>query len=657
VLFCGQLDIGDEGIDNFLKILSIGYYTKRIKMAGLKKVLSFRVILLITINSIMGTGIFFLPAVGAKAAGPASIISWILLSLVSIYIAMCFGELTSMFPKSGGVYEFCKQAYGRFFSFIIGWMTIIAGNITIAMLVVGAIQYLMPVGSVLLKIGFSLMFIFAFNYIAYKGMKTSAVMLITFAFITLGTILSLAIPGLFKLQAGNFSPFFVFPVSGLLLTIFLIAETFFGWETATFLAEETKDGAKVMPKALVYGTIVIAVICLVSVVSSLGVMPWKIFGESSTPLADLAIVHYGVGGSDVFAILVYLAIIGSVAGWIVSAPRLLLAMAKDKLFLVQMAKIHPKNNTPHRAILFQTILTTILVIVGAGSYMTLLHLLVPMVLVMYSFVLLSVIILRYKKPKIRRYYKAPFGKVGPILVVLFMLFLVGMWLTETHGALGILKLGVSLIILGIPIYFLIEMYYSSEAIKRVNEILSYFLVIFEHLLFPVSLRKKVFLMLGELKGKKVLEYGCSVGTLTRRLAKKVLPGGKIYACDIVERNIKIASRHLKRHKHVRFFHHGHLDHFKTGVKLPKFDVIVSTGVLSYLQKPERVLKHLGEKIKKGGRVVFLDYDKFFYLIPNVPWISDKKKLKRMFKRAGFKVSVVKKRGLLWKYVFIHGEKV
>ena len=172
-------------------------------MAELKKVLNFPTILLITINSIMGTGIFFLPAIGAKTAGPASILSWLFLSIISIYIAMCFAELTSMYPKSGGIYEFCKQAYGRFFSFIIGWMTIIAGNITIAMLVVGAIQYLMPIGSPIIKILSSLIFIFVFNYIAFKGMKTSAVMLVTFSFITLFTILSLAIPGLLNFKWGN----------------------------------------------------------------------------------------------------------------------------------------------------------------------------------------------------------------------------------------------------------------------------------------------------------------------------------------------------------------------------------------------------------------------------------------------------------------------
>jgi basic amino acid/polyamine antiporter, APA family len=626
-------------------------------MAKLKKVLSYPAILLITINSIMGTGIFFLPAVGAGSAGPASIISWLLLSIISIYIAMCFAELSSMFPKSGGIYEYSKQAYGRFLSFIIGWMTVIAGNVTIAMLVVGAIQYLIPVGSVFMKIGVSLIFIFAFNYIAFRGMKTSAVMLITFAFITLGAIFGLIIPGLFKVSAENFTPFFIFPISSIFITIFLIAETFFGWETATFLAEETKDGRKVMPKALIWGTVIIAIICLLFVITSIGVMDWKLLGQSATPLSDLGILHYGLIGEGIFTILVYLAIIGSVAGWVVSAPRLLLAMAKDKLFLTHFAKIHKKNLTPHRAIMFQTVLTTILVIVGAGSYTTMLHLLVPIVLVIYSLVMLSVVVLRFKKPNLKRYYKAPFGKVGPVLVSLFMLFLIYVWLDHTSGAFDIVKVAVSLILLGIPIYFLVEMYHDGAAITKVNEKLSYLFLFFENLIFPLSTRKKVLFMLGDLKNKTVLEYGCSIGTLTRKLAKKVLPNGKVYAFDHIEHNVNVANKHLKRNKHVSVNHHADLEQFKTKVKMPLADVLVSAGSFSYLQNPQQVLKHLGEKVKRGGRIVFLDYDNFFYLLPNVAWLSNDKKLKKMFKDAGFKIQIVKKRRLFWQNIFIHGEKV
>jgi APA family basic amino acid/polyamine antiporter len=536
-------------------------------------------------------------------------------------------------------------------------MTVIAGNVTIAMLVVGAIQYLLPLGSPFIKVIVSLIFIFAFNYIAFKGMKTSAVMLITFAFITIGTLLALIVPGLFKFQLSNFIPFFVFPASSIFLAIFLVAETFFGWETATFLAEETKDSRRVMPKALIWGTVVIALICLAFVVTSLGVISWETFGRSVTPLSDLGILHYGVKGGDVFTILVYLAIIGSVAGWIVSAPRLLLAMAQDKLFFTQFAKIHEKNMTPHMAILFQTVLTTILVIVGAGSYIIMLHLLVPIILVAYSFVLISVVVLRYKKPDEERSFSVPLGKVGPILVALFMLFLIAMWLAYTPGAVQIIKLTLSLIVLGIPLYFLIEMYYDSPAILKVNEKLSYILLFFEHFLFPISLRRRIFTLLGDLRGKTVLEYGCSRGSLTRRLAARVLPGGRIYAFDIIKHNIDISASHLKGYPHVSFYHHGELRHFKTAVTFPPVDVLVSTGILSYLQEPETVLRHLGQRVKKGGKVLFVEYDRFFYFIPNISWIREENVLKKMFNDAGFDVTISRRWGLLWQYVFIYGEKV
>ena len=83
---------------------------------------------------------------------------------------------------------------------------------------------------------------------------------------------------------------------------------------------------------------------------------------------------------------------------------------------------------------------------------------------------------------------------------------------------------------------------------------------------------------------------------------------------------------------------------------------MSVGVLSYFQKPDLVLKHLSQKVKKGSRIVFMDYDKFFFIMPNVEWLSDDKKLMKWFTSAGFDVKIERKRGILWQHVFIHGVK-
>src|SRR6056297_3291120 len=132
-----------------------------------------------------------------------------------------------------------------------------------------------------------------------------------------------------------------------------------------------------MPKAMVKGTIIIAITSVLFVIASKSIIHWSVLGASITPLADLASAVYGPWIVPVYSILVYLAIVGSVAGWIVAAPNLLVALAKDKLFIPSFAKPHKKNGTPYKAIIFQTIITSILVLIGAGSYETLLHLLVP----------------------------------------------------------------------------------------------------------------------------------------------------------------------------------------------------------------------------------------------------------------------------------------
>ncbi len=628
-------------------------------MAELKKVLSPRTILLITINSIMGTGIFFLPAVGANHAGPASIISWTVLAFIAIYISMCFGELVGMFPKAGGVYEYCKQAYGRFPSFIFGWMTLIAGNVTIAMLIVGAIQYLLPFPLMSVKLIISLLFIFIFNFMAYKGMQTSAFMLVTFSIITVGTLTGLIIPGFFKFSLSNLTPFFIFPISAVLVTIFFIAETFFGWETATFLAEETKDAERVMPWALTRATWVISFICITFVVISLGVVPWQVFGESVAPLADLAKIYYGSWGVDIFTIMVYLSIIGSVAGWIVSAPRLILALAQDKLFLKQFAKIHPVNSTPYMAILFQTILTSILVVLGSSSpdaYRTLLLLLVPMVLIMYSGVMISLVVLRYKQPDTKRPYKVPFGKVGPILVVLFSIFLISVWLFEEKGALQSASLGLSFIALGIPLYFLLEMYYDPKMIVRVNDLFANFALFTEGMMLPSSVKKELLQLLGDIKGKKVLEFGCSVGTLTVLLAHAVGNKGKVYATDSSEHGVRIAQRRIEKegHKHVHIIHDPEGNRVHPTV--PKVDAVISVGMIGYVQQVERVLQHMNRRLKKGAKIVFMDYDKFFDVIPNIHWLSKDEEIVRIFKKEGFNVGVIRKQGFAWQYIYIYGVK-
>ncbi|MAF99367.1 MAG: hypothetical protein CMH61_02035 [Nanoarchaeota archaeon] len=615
----------------------------------MKKTLSFKVILLITINSIMGTGIWFLTSAGAKHAGPASLVSWGILSLISVYIAMCFGELVSMFPKAGGVYEFAKQSYGRFWSFVIGWTTSIAGSVTIAMLLLGALQYLIPIEYSNLYVPIAIGLIVAFSYVAFRGMQTSTFVLVTFALITLSAVMAIIIPGFFSFNSGNLAPFFVFPTMSVVLAIFFIAETFFGWESAIFLSAETKNPSKIMPKALIYGTLVIAVLSFLLAATAMGTIPWQQFSESVAPLRDLGGVHFGSIGGMIFAILIFISVIGATAGWIVTAPRLLMAIAEDKLFFTQFARIHPKHKSPYVSIVFQILVVSSLVIVGAGSYETLLHMLIPLILVVYSAVLLSVVVLRFKKPELKRPYKVIFGKIGPLITIGFMAFLLVMFIKETHGALDILRISGSLVVFGVPAYFAIELFYDQKYVELRRKIFA----VLGHFYHKVPLTGQVFSRIlgyiGNLGGKKVLVINSPMGGLTKRVVGKKISFKHITVANQSKEELK----QFKKSVHAK-----NVDSkFIRSLSIPsgKYDRIVGFNVLGQVKDIPKFLHELKKSLSKGGSYCFFEKSMFLNMNVNAITVDDKKKLLPLFKKEKLRANYVKKHRLYKTVVFVYGK--
>ncbi len=622
----------------------------------MKKTLSFKVILLITINSIMGTGIWFLTSAGAKYAGPASLISWGALSIISVYIAMCFGELVSMFPKAGGVYEFAKQTYGRFWSFVIGWTTSIAGSVTIAMLLLGALQYLIPIKYSFTYIPIAILLIILFSYVAYRGMQTSTFVLVTFAIITLSAVIAIIIPGFFNLSFENFDPFFVFPSMNILLAIFFIAETFFGWESAIFLSAETKDPTKIMPKALVYGTLVIAVLSFFLAFTAMGTIPWQEFSQSVAPLKDLGEFHFGSAGGIIFGILIFISVIGATAGWIVTAPRLLMSIAEDKLFFVQFAKIHPKHKSPVVSIIFQVFVVSALVIIGAGSYETLLHLLIPLILVVYSAVLLSVVVLRYKKPELKRPYRVVFGKIGPLITTVFMVFLLVMFIRETHGAWDMLRISGGLIAFGIPAYLAIELFYEKKYVTLRRDMMANISHHFHKV--PLSRRsfRQIISRVGPFSKKtEIMVFNSPLGAFTHEMVKTKIPFHQIIIANQSKEEIKVFKKKVplneRSHINIRF-----LRTIKIHKNSQKVDAFVSFNDLGHVKSIPNFVNEVRDILNKKGKFCFHVKNNFLNFTPNALLVEDKAKMLAIFKEANLNVKYTRKRTLFRVDVFIHGSK-
>src|SRR3989344_1960211 len=382
-------------------------------MAELKRVLGFWTILSLAISSIMGTGLFFGVAIGSAQSGNASILAWVILSFVALYISMYFSELSSMYPSAGGIYEFSKHAYNRFFSFMMGWVAWIVGNLSTALLVVAAMNYLIPDPSQFwLKIIISIVFIVVLNLIAFFGIEFGALLLVVFAFVAISVLLSVILPGAFKIDFDNYHPFFNYGFAPVFVAMFFLFESFFGWESATYLAEETKEPQRVIPKAIILGTIIVGILGIATAAVSLGVIPWRVLALSDTPLSIVSEQSIGHFGVKLLNIGIFAALIGSAAGGIITMPRLILALARDRLFIAQLSHVHERFKTPYKAIIFQSVVSLLIFAMAFGRYEALLSLLLPLGILMYLFIIIAVPMLRIKEPNTKRGFRVPFLGIG-----------------------------------------------------------------------------------------------------------------------------------------------------------------------------------------------------------------------------------------------------
>jgi APA family basic amino acid/polyamine antiporter len=627
-------------------------------MAELKKTLGMGTIIALTMTSLVGTGMFLGTSIGARYSGNAVIIAWVILLAIGLYVSACFGELIALFPKSGGVYEFAKQAYGRFFSFIIGWIAWLMSTIAISVLTIAALNFLpIPGLTETTKIILAIALIIILNFVAYLGVDISAAVLMFFAIETVILFLSLIIPGFLHLSMSNFTPFLTKPATWIFVSLFFMLESLMGWEQTSFLAEETKDAEKIIPKGLMITTLIAGLLGLLFAFVSLGVIPWASLANSQVPVLDLANKLFTAPQAGIISFGVLLVLLGSVVGTVVSTPRLLLAMARDKLFISQLAAIHEKRRTPYKAIIFQTIFSILIIIIGFGKYKILLSMFTPLALFMYAAVLLSVTVLRFKLRESKRIFKAPLGKVGPVIISLLYLGVLVAWLLFEPGALDLFRIIISLIIFGVPIYLLLIFFYNPDAIVGFSNYFAHLTLWMENILLPKRVRKKIIGLFKDLDNKTVLEYGAGVGTLTTQLAETVGPRGRIYATDLSKRNINLLMRRLEKKgiTNVKVIHDEHQVN-RVHPTVDSVDIIFSVGMMSYMQDVNKILRQMNRLLPDAGRICFVEYVNFFWFLPDAAWLSDNKSIKETFREAGFSVKIEKKHGLLWNYLFIYGIK-
>lgn len=375
------------------------------------------------IANIIGAGIFVLSGVAAGIAGPAVILSFFVAGLIAMITALSAAELSSFIIETGASYAYTKRAFGRFWSFLVGWFKYFDYMVGGAAVSVGFAAYFTTVfgleGSlpvILAAIGMPIVLCVLNIFGVREATRVTSVMVLIKIF---AIVLLLMIGGFYLSQhfdIGHYTPFFATGFGGMLNGAAVIFFVFIGFNTVTMMSEETKNPQKTIPKALMiaFGVTFVLYICVAFLL--VGILDWREEAKDAHPLGSIASI---VSDNKMFFDFIsFSALIASgsvVLSSILGGTRASFAMGRDRLLPHQFDKVSKKFGTPY----FSIIVGGVIVVVFAGIFYNNIDTIASIVnfgsLFTYLFVNLALIKLRRSEPQTQRLFKVPLYPIVPII--------------------------------------------------------------------------------------------------------------------------------------------------------------------------------------------------------------------------------------------------
>lgn len=318
----------------------------------------------LVIGSTIGSGIFRTPARIAEAvpAGVPMLAVWVVGGVLALCGALTYAELGGMFPRSGGIYAFIKEGHGDTPAFLYGWseLVVIRASSLGAIATVFAEYLLRLLGVARPPEGYGLtvhivaaVAIAAMATLNYTGVRWASAAVNLTSAAKFGALVVLVL-GAFAFGNGDFSNFgeAAGPVGAPAFGLSLIAVlwAYDGFADLARAGGEVKDPERNLPRALVMGTLAIVAIYLLANAAYLYLIPVGEMTGSALVAADAAELLVGRVGVTLVSLVVMVSTLGAVASVMFTSPRIFFAMAEDRLFFRGLGQVHPRFQTPARAI-------------------------------------------------------------------------------------------------------------------------------------------------------------------------------------------------------------------------------------------------------------------------------------------------------------------
>jgi amino acid transporter len=435
--------------------------------AGLPRKLGLWSAIAVLVGSTIGSGIFRSPAaIAQRVPGPLPLIAvWVLAGFVILCGALTLAEIAGAWPRTGGIYVFLREGWGRLSAFLFGWaqLTIIRAAALGAIATTFAEYFLRVLGfnpaippydawvhyTAAIAIGvMATMNILGVRFGAAIQNVTTLAKYGALLFIIL-LAFSLGLPD----TGGNYTPLVPegsFAIGAFGLALVSVLWAYDGWADLSFVAGEVKDPRRTLPRALIGGTLAVIAVYLLANLAYLAVLDVNEISRSPLVAADVAERVLGSAGLVFVSATVMISTLGTLNGSTLTSPRIFFAMADDRMLFKKIAEVHPRFQTPYVAIALTAALGIIFSL--ARDFEQLADTFVIAVVPFYLMAVASVFPLR-KQPGYDPSFRVPLYPITPWIFILATLFLLGNSVVDESSRMGTLAV-FGVILLGVPVYYL-----------------------------------------------------------------------------------------------------------------------------------------------------------------------------------------------------------
>ena len=452
----------------------------------LTRALGLGYVIIIVISNIIGSGIFkkIAPMAAELHSGEWILIVWLAAGLITLFGALSNAEIAGLLADTGGEFIYLRTIYGRFFSFLYGWslfMVIQTAAISgIAYVFTQSLNSIIPIPDLLpsmqhLNIGgifypfqdfgrklTTILLILFLTFLNMSGLRSGAWVNKAILLIVGAGLLVIVIAGLTGGQehaagsmAVNQSPVRSTVTLSSFYTAMLAAFwAYQGWVSVGFIGGEVKDPHRNIPKGIIWGVAIVIIVYLVvnyTYLRLLSIPQLVEINNSGNQIAGVEAIRslWGKGGVLFISLLILVSTLGCTNASILTGARPYYAMARRGLFFRGAGRLN-SHNVPSVSLLWQGIWASVLVLSGTFDQLT--DMLIFAVYIFYGATVMGVFILRRRMPDAHRPYKT----LGyPIVPAIFVLFCVGLFFNTIITRPREAGIGLSLIMLGIPVYFLL----------------------------------------------------------------------------------------------------------------------------------------------------------------------------------------------------------